>query len=148
MKTKLLLSVMVAAFAVSTFAGDVNLSPRAKDNQPKVIAVSINTQGGTVTYLTPASPLLRSPRVKDNQINVVKNAIDKNASPVASTVTAAFPRLLSPRAAGNQIAKASGVANERNPYLECQKTMTGSPKTVRACIESGAMPCMTIAPLK
>lgn len=113
MKTKLLLSAMVAAFAVSTFAGDVNLSPRAKDNQVKV----------------------------------VKNANEKAATTVASTATAS-PKLLSPRAAGNQIAKASGVANERNPYLECQKTMVGSPKAVQSCIEGGAMPCMTVAPLK
>jgi hypothetical protein len=113
MKTKLLLSAMVAAFAVSTFAGDVNLSPRAKDNQ----------------------------------IKVVKSTTEKAPATVASTVTAS-PKLLSPRAADNQIAKISGVANERNPYLECQKTMTGSPKAVQACIESGAMPCMTVAPLK
>lgn len=113
MKTKLLLSAMVAAFAVSTFAGDVNLSPRAKDHQ----------------------------------IKVVKNLTEKTAPTIASAATAS-PKLLSPRAAGNQIAKVSGVANERNPYLECQKTMTGSPKAVQACIESGAMPCMTVAPLK
>lgn len=113
MKTKLLLSAMVAAFAVSTFAGDVNLSPRAKDNQ----------------------------------IKVVKNTTQKTDTTVASTATAS-PKLMSPRAADNQIAKVSGMANERNPYLECQKMMTGSPKAVQACIESGAMPCMTVAPLK
>jgi len=88
-----------------------------------------------------------SPRAKDNQIKLVKNTTEKAVTTIASTATAS-PKVLSPRAVGNQIAKASGVANERNPYLECQKTMTGSPKAVQAYIESGAMHGVTVAPLK
>ena len=57
--------------------------------------------------------------------------------------------LLSPRAQANQITIVKGVVNERNPYLECRNTMTGSPKAAGACSEHPAMPgCVTVAPLK
>jgi hypothetical protein len=112
----LLLGAIATAFTYTSFAGDVFLSPRAKDNQIKVVTSSISTQGGTVTYITPAAPALLSPRAKDNQIKVVK-----------------------------------GVDNDFNPYLACQKMMTGSPKAVQACADNPAMPACkpaTVAPLK
>ena len=118
MKTKILfLGAMVTAFTYTSFAGDVFLSPRAKDNQIKVVTSSISTQGGAVTYITPASPAVLSPRAKDNQFKVVK-----------------------------------GVDNDFNPYLACQKMMTGSPKAVQACANNPAMPIctgkpVTVAPL-
>lgn len=73
MKTKiLLLGTAITAFTFSTFASDVLLTPRQKDNQTKVATSSISTQGGTVTYVTPDSPVLLTPRAADNQIKVVK----------------------------------------------------------------------------
>jgi hypothetical protein len=73
MNTKvLLLGAVVTAFAFTSFAAEPLLSPRAKDNQIKVVTSSINTQGGTITYVTSVSPALLSPRANDNQIKVAK----------------------------------------------------------------------------
>ena len=73
MKTKvLLLGAVVTAFALTSFAAEPLLSPRAKDNQIKIVTSSIDTQGGTVTYVTPASPALLSPRAQASQVKVVK----------------------------------------------------------------------------
>ncbi len=73
MKTKvLLLGAVVTAFALTSFAAEPLLSPRAKDNQIKIVTSSIDTQGGTVTYVTSVSPALLSPRAQANQIKVVK----------------------------------------------------------------------------
>lgn len=115
MKTKvLLLGAACAAFAFNTFAGDAFLSPRAKDNQ----------------------------------IKVVRNSTETQAAVVASTASTS-PILLSPRAANNQLKTVSGTVNERNPYLEFGKNMTGSPKAVQASSENAAQRAsMTIAPLK
>ena len=81
---------------------------------------------------------------------------------------AAADALLSPRAAGNQIQRAAGTANdvklvsttgitaspralanqtktvadaseEVNPAIICAKTMTASPKAIQACVQSGTM---------
>lgn len=114
MKTRiLLLGAMVTVFTLSTFAGEAFLSPRAKDNQ----------------------------------IKIVKSTAKTAATELASTATTPT-KLMSPRAADNQLKQVKGVVNERNPYLECQRNMTGSPKAVQLCIEGGAMPVMTVAPLK
>jgi hypothetical protein len=115
MKTKvLLLGAVVTAFTFTTFAADALLSPRAKENQIKVVSSSTETPVTTIAYVDSASPALLSPRAQANQIKVVK-----------------------------------GVFNDRNPYLECRNTMTGSPKAVQACSENLAMRgCVTVAPLK
>ena len=106
MKTKvLLLGAVCAAFTFSSLAGEVFLSPRAQDNQTKIVRNQTGTPataGGAVTVVT-------------------------------------APGLLSPRAADNQLKTVSGTANEKNPYLECRKTMTGSPKAVQACADNPAM---------
>ncbi|MDD5140602.1 MAG: hypothetical protein PHY43_10130 [Verrucomicrobiales bacterium] len=72
MKTKILvLGAVVTAFAFTSFAAEPLLTPRQKDNQPKIVTSSVSTQGGTVTYITSDSTALLSPRAKDNQIKVV-----------------------------------------------------------------------------
>lgn len=73
MKTKVLLvGAVVTAFALASFAAEPLLSPRAKDNQIKVVPSTIDTQSGTVSYVAPASAVLQSPRAQANQIKVVK----------------------------------------------------------------------------
>jgi hypothetical protein len=69
MKSKiLLLGAVVTAFTYTSFAAEPLLSPRAKDNQIKVVASSINTQASTASYVASASPALLSPRATGNQI--------------------------------------------------------------------------------
>ena len=49
MKTKIIvLGAVITAFAFTSFAAEPLLTPRMKDNQPKVSYDSISTQGGTV----------------------------------------------------------------------------------------------------
>ena len=73
MKTKvLLLGAVVAAFSFTSFAAEPLLSPRAKDNQIKIVTNSVDPQGGPVTYATAATPELRSPRAQANQIKHVQ----------------------------------------------------------------------------
>jgi hypothetical protein len=74
MKTNLVLvisAITLTMFAFNGFAADTLLSPRAKDNQIKVVSGSIKTQDGRVTYITSASSVLLSPRAKANQTKVV-----------------------------------------------------------------------------
>lgn len=102
MKTKILvLGAVVTAFAFTSFAAEPLLSPRAKDNQIKIVTSSIDTQGGTVTYVTSATPVLLSPRAKDNQIKVVRSSINTQGGTV-TYLTPVSSALLSPRAKDNQ----------------------------------------------
>ena len=72
MKTKILvLGAVVTAFAFTSFAAEPLLSPRAKDNQIKIVKSSTETPTITVANVDSGSALL-SPRAKDNQIRVVK----------------------------------------------------------------------------
>jgi hypothetical protein len=106
MKTKVLfLGAVCAGFTFSSFAGDVFLSPRAQDNQIKIVRYQTGTP-----------------------------------APAVAAIVVTAPGLLSPRAADNQLKTVSGTANETNPYLQCQKMMTGSPKAVQACADNPAMP--------
>lgn len=106
MKTKvLLLGAVCAAFTFSSLAGEVFLSPRAQDNQIKIV---------------------RNPTV--------------TPAPAGAVIIVTAPGLLSPRAVDNQLKTVSGTANEKNPYLECRKSMIGSPKAVQACADNPAMP--------
>ena len=118
MKTKILLlgTAVLTAGILNSVAGDAFLSPRAKENQVKVVSSSSQVQSSTATY-----------------------------------VTATAPALSSPRAAANQLKQVSGIVNEVNPYLACQKMMTGSPKEVQKCADNPAMPAckpVTVAPIK
>jgi hypothetical protein len=78
MKTKvLLLGAVVTAFAITSFAAAPLLSPRAKDNQIKIMKSAVEAPAA-VAYVD-ASPALLSPRANDNQIKVVKGAfVDVN----------------------------------------------------------------------
>jgi len=78
MKTKLLLlGTIVATLAGTTFASDALLSPRAKDNQIKVVAASVPTASVAVDYVDSATPI--SPRLQEARIKVVKGIIvDRN----------------------------------------------------------------------
>jgi hypothetical protein len=94
MKTKiLLLGATVIAFTFTSFAAEPLLTPRQKDNQPKVAANSISTQGGTVEYVTSSSPALLSPRAKDNQSKVVAGtASDPNPAMLCSKRMTGSPK--------------------------------------------------------
>jgi len=97
MKTNLLLiGAAITAFTFSTYASDALLTPRQKDNQPKVATSSISTQGGTVAYVTSDSPTLLSPRAKDNQSKVVKGvANDSNPALACAKNMTASPKAIS-----------------------------------------------------
>lgn len=92
-----------------------------------------------------ADPAL-SPRAKDSQIKVVNSA---GQTPVITVdyVAPTSPAQLSPRVQDNQIKVVKGVVSERNPYLECRNSMTGSsPKAIAACTQNAAMSgCVTVA---
>ncbi|HEY5043490.1 MAG TPA: hypothetical protein VIK53_15975 [Verrucomicrobiae bacterium] len=94
MKTKaLLLGAVVTAFALTSFAAEPLLSPRAKDNQIKIVTSSIDTQGGTVTYVTSVPPALLSPRAQASQIKVVKGTNnDINAAAVCQKTMTGSPK--------------------------------------------------------
>ena len=47
---------------------------------------------------------------------------------------------VSPRAAGNQIVTVAGTANEVNPAVACAKNMNGTPKAVAECTSHTTMP--------
>jgi len=46
--------------------------------------------------------------------------------------------MVTPRAAGNQVAAAAGTTTETTPAMACARTMTGNPKTIQACAEHPA----------
>lgn len=98
------------------------------------------------TLSASASGVLLSPRAASNQMKTVPgNAVVQKAPAKEVEVVWA------PRAADNRIKTVASTTNNRNPKAECQKNMTGSPKAVQACIESGNMSgcrAATVAPLK
>ena len=96
MKNKvILLGAVVAAFAITSFAAEPLLAPRAKGNQIKVVTSSIDTQGGTVTYVTSVSSAPLSPRVQGNQIKVVKGMNnDSNAAQACQKNMVGSPKIV------------------------------------------------------
>jgi hypothetical protein len=96
-------------------------------------AITINVSAGEA-YLTP--------RAAGNQIKRVAGlANDPNLVNTTGIVAA------SPRAAGNQTATVAGTNTETTPAMACARNMTGSPKTIQACVEHpGTMPgCNSMA---
>ena len=94
MKTKILLAlgaVTLAAFAVSATANDVLLSPRAKDNQLKVVSGA--TASGTAATPVAVNAVKLSPRAADAQIKTVKNS-----APAGNLAAAKCPVIGSPKA--------------------------------------------------
>jgi len=90
-----------------------------------------------ITINAGAYDLALSPRAAASQIQTVPGTTVAQAAPATGIA-------LSPRAAANQNTTVTGIANDRNPALECRNTMTGSPKAVQACSENPAMPgCKT-----
>jgi len=78
----ILLGMVITAFALTSIAAEPLLSPRAQGNQIKVVTSSIDTQGGTVTYVTSDLPALLSLRAKGNQRKVVSGSIDTQGGTV------------------------------------------------------------------
>ena len=77
MKIKvLLLGAVVTAFTLTSFAADALLSPRAKDNQIKIVNSAAATPVVTVGYVTPNTVPL-SPRAQASQIKVVKGVVSE-----------------------------------------------------------------------
>lgn len=100
----------------------------------------------TTTFNATAADTLLSPRAAGNQIKMFAGT---NNDP--NLVNATGIVALSPRAASNEIKAVAGTSTDVNPALVCTKTMTGSPKAVQACIESGTMSAcnpVSVAPLK
>jgi hypothetical protein len=72
MKTRIIiLGAVVTAFAFTSFAAEPLLSPRAKDNQIKIVNSLVETPTITVAYVDSTSALL-SPRAAGNEIKHVK----------------------------------------------------------------------------
>lgn len=77
----------------------------------------------------------------------INNQADATVPTIAYVASSATP--ISPRAQANQAKIVQGVANDRNPSLECRSNMTASPRAVAACAQSVTMPgCMKLASLK
>ncbi|HEX5399906.1 MAG TPA: hypothetical protein VFY06_12755 [Verrucomicrobiae bacterium] len=96
MKTKILvLGAVVTAFALTSFATEPLLAPRAKGNQIKVVTSSVDTQGGTVTYVTPVASAPIPPRAQENQIKMVKGTNnDSNAALACQKNMVASPKVV------------------------------------------------------
>lgn len=93
MKTKvLLLGAVVTAFAITAFAAEPLLSPRAKDNQIKRMDSSMEATASTVAYVD-ATPALLSPRAKDNQIRVTKGE-NTDSNPALTCHMSGTPRVV------------------------------------------------------
>jgi hypothetical protein len=83
MNTKvLLLGVVVTAFAVSAFAANPALSPRAQANQIKLVSNSVEAPTVTIAYVDSPSALL-SPHAQANQTLVVKG-VNNDSNPALS----------------------------------------------------------------
>jgi hypothetical protein len=59
------------------------------------------------------------------------------ASGIAAAQPAPVAQAVSPRALGNQTTAVASVANDVNPVMECHK-MTASPKAIQACAANPA----------
>ena len=105
--------------------------------------------GAVVTAFTcttfAAAPLL-SPRAVSNQIKLAGGPAPAVAAGGAESTA---PAQLSPRAQGDLIQVVPGVANDRNPALECRRNMSGTPKAVAECSSQTTMPgCIKLAAMK
>jgi ADP-ribosylglycohydrolase len=99
-------------------------------------AITISATAGN-TYL--------SPRAAGNQPTHVSGIANDVNTVAVNTAT------VSPRAAVNQIVTVAGQSGDVNSTVACAKTMTASPKSIQACIQSGTMSgCkpMTVADAK
>jgi hypothetical protein len=103
-----------------------------------VLGAVITTLAGS----TFAADALLSPRARGNQIKVVA-ATGASAVTTVAYVDSVTP--LSPRLQAAQPKIVKGLNHDRNPALECLRTMNGTPKAVGACLQSTTMPgCRTL----
>ena len=91
----------------------------------------------TFTAATFASDAQLTPRAKGNQIKVATAAPETDAITMAYVESA---KPFSPRVQAAQIKVIQGILSDRNPALECQRTMQGTPRAVTACSQSVTMP--------
>lgn len=100
----------------------------------------------SINALADDGPYL-SPRAAGNQIKHYHGVYND-----PNLVNTTGIEIISPRAAGNQIKMVAGTNTETTPAAVCRSTMTGSPKAIQRCIESGTMSgCRSnvmVAPLK
>ena len=68
----LLLSAIATALTYTSFAGDLLLSPRAKENQLKIITTDESGSATAISDKTPAEPVLLSPRAQSNLTKIVR----------------------------------------------------------------------------
>ena len=92
-----------------------------------------------------AADALLSPRAQGNQTRIVNSSVATLVTTIAYVDSSSA--LLPPRAQASQIKLVKGVVNERNQYLECRNSMTGSsPKAIGSCTQNAAMSgCVTVA---
>jgi len=89
-----------------------------------------------------------SPRTQANQIKVVPSSVTTPTTTIVYVEGTASAQL-SPRAHANQIKIVQGVAQDRNPALDCVKNMVGSPKAVGECSSHTTMPgCKKMVAMK
>ncbi len=94
MKTKvLLLGAVVTAFAFTTLAADALRSPRARDNQIKVVNTAEAAPVVTVDYVAPKAAML-SPRAANNQIKVVTGTEQAESAKLVKCQAIGTPRQL------------------------------------------------------
>lgn len=142
MKTKvLLLGAILTAFSYSTFAGDLFLSPRAKDNQIKQVSSDTVTPTTTVTYITVKDPVVLSPRAKENQVVRISGTNnDVNPALLCQKMMTGSP-------------KAIAECTSHTTMPGCQ-TMAAAPRTVPpnypegTTLQDTAPGKATVAPLK
>lgn len=86
-----------------------------------------------ITLNANASDTRLTPRATGNQSKHV-SAVSNNPNPVNPTGLV----IVAPRAAGNQAVTVTGISTEVTPAMACARIMTGSPKTIQACVEHPA----------
>jgi hypothetical protein len=127
------------------------LHPQRNEALPKK-KLNMNTKmlllGTIITTLASASfasDALLSPRAQGNQIKVAASV----QTPAVTVIHVGSTATMAPRLQAAQIRVVKGIVNDRNPALECRRTMLGSPKAVIACSQSITMPgCMKLASAK
>jgi sensor histidine kinase regulating citrate/malate metabolism len=85
--------------------------------------------------------------LKASATSNINSQADTTVTTIAYVASTATP--ISPRAQANQVKIVKGVANDKNPALECRNAMVASPRAVAACAQSVTMPgCMKLASVK
>lgn len=112
--TFLLVGAMVTSFALSSFAAEPLLSPRAHENQIKISAGAVDTQGGGVAYASPTASVALSPRAENNLIRVVAaSGNEVNPALVCQKNMTGSPKAVAQCIASGNMAGCMGMASAK-----------------------------------